>query len=209
MTVDLAQPWTVVSSPLLGAVLALLARSSEPLTGREVHRLCAAGSQEGVRRILLRLADHGLVHRVEKRGTSLFSLNRAHLAAPAVTTLTSMRGELMDRVRASVHDWMVKPVHLLMFGSAARGDGGLESDIDLVVVRPDAVDAVDPTWEAQVGSLRESIVAWTGNHASFIEHSEADFRALLASGAAFLAEWRRDAVHLAGVDVMDLAGTRS
>lgn len=203
---DLAQPWAAISSPLLGSVLTVLARSTEPMTGREVHRFCGTGSHEGVRRVLQRLAEHGLVHRFVKRGTSLYTLNRAHVAAPAVVTLTSMRGELVRRLHEAVEAWTIPPVHLSMFGSAARGDGGVESDIDLLVVRPDGVDALEPTWEAQIGSLRESILAWTGNHASYVEHSRADLRALLASGAPFFEEWRHDAIDLAGASVLDIVG---
>lgn len=202
---DVAQPWTAITSPLLGSVLAVLARTTQPLTGREVHRLSGVGSQEGVRQVLRRLTTHGWVISLEKPGTSLFTLNRAHLAIPAVEVLTSMRSRLIERIRQAVAGWKRQPVHLSVFGSMARGDGGTDSDIDLLLVRPDDVDPLDPEWDTQVGTLREAIRGWTGNYASFMEHSHAEFRSLLAADPPLLREWKQDAILIMGLTVLDFA----
>lgn len=42
--------------------------------------------------------------------------------------------EIVRRTVAAVH-----PLRILLFGSAARGDAGLNSDLDLLVVMPDGV----------------------------------------------------------------------
>jgi hypothetical protein len=202
--VDVAKPWTAVTSPLLGSILMVLIGTTEPLTGREVHRLSGVGSQEGVRKALQRLTSHGLVRSIEKRGTSLFTLNRSHLAAPAVEILTSMRGELIQRVRQAVAGWTIQPLHLSLFGSTARGDGGSNSDIDLLLVRPDNVDSLDPEWDSQVGNLREAIHGWTGNYVSYMEQSREELRALFASGSPLLREWQRDAILFCGISLLDL-----
>jgi predicted nucleotidyltransferase len=39
-------------------------------------------------------------------------------------------------------------MHASLFGSAARGDGVPESDIDLLIIRPERVDAEDATSNA-------------------------------------------------------------
>ena len=201
---DLAEPWTAVASPLVGSVLTVLTRTTQPLSGREVHRLAGAGSQEGVRKVLQRLTSLGLVMIIEKPGTNLFMLNRAHLATPAVDVLTTMRGRLMERIAQSVAGWTIRPAHLSVFGSMARGDGGPGSDIDLLLVRPDEVDPLNPEWDAQVGNLREAIQTWTGNYASFMEQSQAELRTLLATDAAWLRDWKQDAIHISGLSILDL-----
>ena len=47
---DLGRPYSSVSPTLEGDVLAVLARTSGPLTGRAVARLAARGSQSGINR---------------------------------------------------------------------------------------------------------------------------------------------------------------
>lgn len=78
--VDVSLPMASVIPSLDGPVLSALAGTTAPLTLTHVHRLAGRGSLAGVRRVLLHLADVGLVHQVPGG----FVLNRAHLAAPAV-----------------------------------------------------------------------------------------------------------------------------
>lgn len=58
------------------------------------------------------------------------------------------------------------PRHASLFGSVARGDGSVESDVDLLVVCPPRISADDPTWRAQLDTLAVDVYEWTGNHAS-------------------------------------------
>ncbi|MGH7868694.1 MAG: nucleotidyltransferase domain-containing protein, partial [Candidatus Dormibacteraceae bacterium] len=157
-------------------------------------------SQEGVRRALGRLSEHGLVERIEHRGSTLYTLNRDHLAMPVVNLLTSMRTDLIRKIRAVVTSWSPQPIHLSMFGSAARADGGTESDIDLLLIRPEGVESVDEGWNRQMNNLRESIQLWTGNRVSYTQYDEKDFRELFTNRKEpFLKEWREDAIDLGGM----------
>src|ERR1700674_1557581 len=130
-TVDIASPHKAVSPTLDGDVLRVLARTTGVLTGREVAALTGRRSHSGVLDALNRLTEHGLVNRVELNRAYLFTLNREHLAAAAVELLMDMRGELLRRIRGAVDSWEIAPANVSMFGSAARGDGGTASDIDL------------------------------------------------------------------------------
>lgn len=62
-----------------------------------------------------------------------------------------------------------RPVHVSVFGSAARADGQVESDIDLLIVRPENLAEDDPHWREQLHRLAERIERWSGNHASLHE----------------------------------------
>ena len=72
----------------------VLRRTTRPLTGREVARLARKGSEAGVRKALARLTRHGLVHVEEAGRASMHTLNREHLAVPALEVLATMRNEL-------------------------------------------------------------------------------------------------------------------
>jgi DNA-binding transcriptional ArsR family regulator len=200
---DVSKPYTAVSPTLDGDVLMLLAGTTRPLTGREVARLVRR-SERGVRLVLARLVEHGLVDRQEAGPSMLYTLNRDHLAAPAVETLADMRTELQRRLRDAFDSWKPAPVHASLFGSTARRDGDTSSDIDIFVVRPSSVDDDDPRWREQMNLLSDRVQAWTGNHAGIIEMPREDLDDLVASQPPVLSELREDAVHLVGTPLARL-----
>jgi len=206
---DLANPHTALSPTLDSEVVRVLARTTHPLTGREVARLAARGSQRGIALALDRLVAQGLVLREDAGAAGLYTLNRAHLAAPAVEVLTGMRRELQRRLRETIAAWDLQPLHASMFGSAARGDGDTASDIDLFIVRATAVDEDDHSWRQQLTQLADDVHAWTGNPASIIETSEHDLVRLRRTQPAVLASLRTDAVNLAGPPAAKLLKTRA
>jgi predicted nucleotidyltransferase len=205
---DVGAPHRAVVSGLDGDVLVLLARSAQPMSGREVAERLGLRSHDGVRKSLDRLVGQGIVLRESSRSSHMHALNREHLGAPAVLALAGMRTELWQRIRAALSAWSLPAVHASAFGSAARGDGHDESDIDLFVVRAGGVDGDDPRWVAQTEALRAQIETWTGNRASIIEQSEQDLRDALDTSQppAVLASVERDGVELAGQPLRKLLG---
>lgn len=203
---DLTAPYRAAIPSLDGPVLRALAATTRPLTGLEVHRLAGTGSDTGVRKVLARLVDHGLVMVTEAGPSLLYTANRHHLAWPAVQALMTMRQRFIERLTSSVAAWEIEPVLVGLFGSAARGDGGVDSDIDLLVVRPDPVsdaldqdsDATARLWGEQVSALRDEARSATGNHIHVLELSASALRHTLASDESIVGEWRRDLVVLAG-----------
>jgi predicted nucleotidyltransferase len=196
----------VISHPLDSVVLRVLAGTTQALTGRQVARLTGEGSQQGIGKALNRLVDVGVVQREEAGSSSLYTLNREHLAAPAIERLANLRGELLERLRQAFGDWEVKPVHASLFGSTARGDGDTASDIDLLVVRPQSVDAEDETWRTQLDALADAVWRWTGNHAGIVEIGEGDLAKLRRRRPPVLDELDADAITLAGPEVAKILG---
>jgi predicted nucleotidyltransferase len=201
--VDLTRPITAVVATLDGPVLQTLARTTRPLTGRQVHQLSSTGSEAGVRRVLDRLVTQGLVHATRSGQALLYVANREHLAWPAVEKLTTLRETFLDRLRASFRSWPIKPVAAALFGSAARGDGTVDSDIDVLVVGPQSGGGNDQ-WQEQLDSLREQVSAWTGNRCQIYDLNMAEFDTHVYRGESIVAEWKRDAVPLYGDTIAKL-----
>jgi predicted nucleotidyltransferase len=203
---NVSRPYGVISHPLDSAVLHVLTGTTEGLTGRMVARLTGEGTQEGVRKALGRLVDEGIVEQQEAGNAILYRLNRRHLAAPAIEQLTDLRRELLARLAEAFADWQTQPLHASMFGSAARGDGDSSSDIDLFVVRPDAVDGDDRTWRRQIERLADDAEGWTGNHVSIAEASALELEGLRRRRPAIVESLEADALTLAGPDAPTILG---
>ena len=201
---NVAKPFEAVSSTVDTDVLAVLASSTMPRSGRELARR-AGRSSTGVQHALDRLVEHGLVSRLEVGRTFLYTLNRDHLLAPVVEKMADVRLELIQRLRDELGSWRTPPIHASLFGSAARGDGDTGSDIDLFLVRP-AEAAGDPSWSEQVDGLAESVLSWTGNNAGIVEVAEDELIRLREDPPPVVGELRRDAIDLAGQPAKSLLG---
>lgn len=198
---DLSRPISALAPSLDGFVLEVLARTSRPITGREAHRLSAAGSETGVRLVLGRLVEHGLVEATQAGRATLYVANRDHIAWPIVEMMIGLRRELFSRMHDLITSWHAVPINVAVFGSAARGDGNLESDIDVLVIR-DSNETT--TWELQIDHLRNQVTSWTGNHCQIYELTDVEFAQHLASREPILDEWRRDAVDIFGKPLSQL-----
>jgi hypothetical protein len=201
---NVSRPYSVVTPTVDGDVLVVLAGTTKPLTGRHVARLVRRGSVAAVAKALDRLVDQGLVLRLQAPPASLHTLNREHVAASAVEALAGIRGELLSRLRHTLSTWDVQPVCACLFGSAARRDGDLDSDIDIFIVRPAHVEDEDVVWGEQVGRLGDAVFSWTGNRAGVVELAEQDVARMLHDDPPILQDLRRDGIALAGIPLRKL-----
>jgi predicted nucleotidyltransferase len=196
---DLAEPMLSVTPSVTGSVLAALARTSQSVTGRALEgRVKPPASHRGVQEALRKLVRSGIVDRVDKGGAALYSLNREHLAAPAILQLARLRDELLDRVAAEIGGWSVAPQSVALFGSFARGEGDADSDIDMLVVRSETVARDDESWREQLARLNQHVLAWTGNPLRVIELSVAEFNQELAHEEPYLSAAIRDGITVGG-----------
>jgi hypothetical protein len=194
---DLSRPYSLVSSSADMDALAVLARTSSPLSGREIARR-SGRSQEWTRTVMARLVELGIAEREAGGSALLYELNRDHLAVPAIEQLVELRALLVDRLRAELAGWALQPTAAVLFGSAARGDGGPDSDIDLFVVRSEGVDEDDPVWRAQIDGLAEGVRAWTGNSAGIAELGAGELEDLVDRAPPVLDSIRAEGIDLAG-----------
>lgn len=196
---DVSNPMSCVVPSAHGPVLAVLAGTTTPLTGRGIAELSHPRvSQPRVARILRELTAAGLVERTSAGSSSLFVLNREHLAAGAVETLATLRQQLWARIAEHAGTWTEPPVAVVVYGSAARGDGGTASDIDLLVVRPAAAGDDDPAWHDDLTDLAARVARWTGNPCEVLDRSESELATMATHGERLLTEIRRDGRAIVG-----------
>lgn len=173
---QLDRPLAAITPTVDGDVLLVLARADAEFTPATVQRLCGRHSVDGIRRSLNRLAEQGVVTARAAGRAMLYSLNRAHLLASAIIEMTKADHELAQRIAAHVDEWEIEPVLIAVFGSAAGGEMRTDSDIDLLVVRPDRADPDSGMWRSQVVDLERAVTAWTGNDARALEFSLTEAR---------------------------------
>lgn len=196
---DLSAPYAVLPATD-GRILAVLAGTTRPLGGREIGRLAGVPSSS-TWRALRSLVEEGVVLEDEAGGnTIVYRLNREHLAADAVITLTRLRSLLVERIAEHLRGWEIQPVLATLFGSAARGDGSTASDIDLLVVRPKEIAEHDDRWGAQLGVLAEVIESWTGNRAGIADISEREIPRLRRERPPIVEGLEADGIALVGED---------
>ena len=229
MIMDLTDPTRALTPTLDGPVLSVLARAGHPLTVGEITQQAARGSEIGIRRSVARLVHQGLVTATQMGRNQVHELNRDHVAAPAAALFADLRLDLWKRLRETLAEWREKPVYACVFGSAARGDGGPDSDIDLLLVhrpfpgdeKPEVnaplwvklVGALatagsspqpprspnEKAWQAAVDAIHGSVRRWTGNPLHAVEMSAWQWVNLPSSDAVLHAEIRRHSIVVAGV----------
>ena len=194
---DLANPIRSAIPSSHGLVLAVLASTGIPLSGRRIAALTDGQlSPKGANLALRHLVAHGIVLAEDQPPSKLYSLNESHLAAESIVALAGMRRKLVSLLKERLQHCDDPPAGGWLFGSAARSTGGVASDIDLLLLRPDAVD--DDVWAFQRDELTEDVLGWTGNPCAIIEMSQAEFEAMKTSEARLVDELRADGIPLVG-----------
>jgi predicted nucleotidyltransferase len=194
-----SEPISSVFPGLHGRVLSVLARTERPLTGRAVGSLLRIpASASGVQKVLDDLVRNGLVTSEPAGRAKLYTLNRDHVASHAIEELANLRDQLINRLTEEATGWEIPAAAVWLFGSTSRGEGGPDSDIDLVVVRPDKVDESDPQWLRQLETLAELVARWSGNPCEIVEYSAQELKRLVRRGERLVTELRRDAIPVAG-----------
>lgn len=205
---DLSSPISSVIPTAHGAVLAVLARTDEPLSGRRVAELAQGRfGQSRVNEVLGELADSGVVLREKRPPAKLYRLNRDHVAATGIVALAGQWTELLGRIRDDLSSWVVPAEAGWLFGSAARGEAGRDSDIDILLVAhardvdDNGEDAIEEVWSAQVTRLSDRIQAWSGNSCEVLELSGDELRVADERDDRLVTDLRDHAVPLTGTDV--------
>ena len=208
---DWRSPIAAVIPGLEGVALQQLYRVDTPQSAAEVHRRAGIGSLNGLRYALERLADQGVVD-VSTVGRSVaYRINRDHVVYPAIEAAFEALdpwSALASRLRRLVEDHggdvgTLGVVSLAVFGSVARRDAGVDSDLDLLLVvrdDPESAGSVD----ALIDALHRAVPRWTGNEAHVLRTTETALARSFQDAEPIALSWMQDAVTVVGPDVREL-----
>jgi len=201
---DLRNPIQSVIPSVHGAVLAVLARTNEPLSGRRVAELTAPRfGQTQVNQVLRKLAASGIVLLESRPPSNLYRLNHDHVAAEGIEALARMWTTLVTRIRTELDGWSIPPEAAWLFGSAARGEATAHSDIDILLVVADGeleTEGIAEVWERQTEALAEHIKVWSGNVCEMLEMTRSELADAVERDDRLIHDLRGQAISLAGHD---------
>ena len=181
VVMDFAAPVRAVIPGTQGRILEVLAETTAELNLRTIARLSGVSPAQ-VSRVLPTLVELGIVERREAPPSSLFRFVPENLAARAITALTQLRQTALDELGRAAANLNPQPASVIVFGSFARGDADVDSDLDVVIVRSRDVGDDDDGWRSSVDIFRQTARRLTGNPIEVIEVGELDIRRLLRSG---------------------------
>ncbi len=196
-TMDVSKPYDTIVLSVSGDVLRQLSLSTKPRTGSDLAN-DTGRARTRVQEVLDRLVEHGLVDREEAGGALLHKLNQDHILSEPLALIFDTRNRLVSALKELIDSWKIHPIHISLFGSAARGDGDTESDIDIFIVRPADTDYDDETWRNQLDSFADSVRRLTGNHAGIAEVGEDEISRLVTKSPSTVQDIRDDGIVLFG-----------
>jgi predicted nucleotidyltransferase len=184
----LGEPFGGIIPGVRGAVLAVLLRTGTPLTGRRIHALLSDRfSLSTVQETLRALAQLGLVDSRTVGRAGVHTINEDHCSIAPLRALLDPVAALTQAVREAMDDG-VKAV--ILFGSSARGEATLSSDIDLAVIARSG-------WDGRT-QLEDTVRTRLGNSCDVLVFTSTEFNRLSASGEPVVADILRDGVALLG-----------
>lgn len=203
---DFVRPVQAVVPGSRGRVLAVLAESTGDVNLRTLARLAGVSIAQ-VPRIMPELVQLGLVARRDVPPAAQFRLVPEHLATRAILQLARARDTTLRRMGELAASMPIPPLSIVVFGSLARGTAGTDSDIDVVVVRPDDTSEDDEAWRAGADGWRRDVEALTGNRVDMVEVSVTEARARLRAGSGMWRAVRREGIRTHGLPVTALMET--
>lgn len=191
---NLGDPCDVGLAQVPARLLAALANISGGVTIRQLARISGV-SLARTHYWVNFWADRGVVTQVHAGRALMCSLNHEHVMTASLVTLASARAAIMKCIVAEVDEWPLVPLNVTTFGSFARGDGSVTSDIDLLVLFdiPD-LDA----WSDQLQLASETLQTKIGNPIQFLDYPIETWVDMRRQIDPVVSEIHRDGIHIFG-----------
>jgi len=181
------EPFGGVIPGARGAVLAALLRTDIPLTGRQIHALVSDEySLWTVQEALKALTQLGIVDTQTVGRAGVHTINEDHVSVAPLRALLDPITALTGTVREAVGN-DVKTV--ILFGSIARGEANIYSDVDLAVMAPDGWDGradLEDAVRIRLGNNCDVLVFTSEDFTRLADIGEPVVREILASGVALI-----------------------
>ena len=179
----LQHPFEIITPTLDGEILSVLAGADDWFSVNTIHELLSHRSDEGIRKTLKRLVSVGIADELGAGRAFLYRLNRDHLGAEAIIVIARLKQLFYTKLTEMFLAWEIQPRYVALFGSAARAQMNLESDVDILFVQPD--DAIEHVWDEQINQLVLTASRWIGNEIRPLLYTESDVRTLGTSEPVF------------------------
>ena len=179
----LQHPFEIITPTLDGEILSVLAGADDWFSVNTIHELLSHRSDEGIRKTLKRLVSVGIADELGAGRAFLYRLNRDHLGAEAIIVIARLKQLFYTKLTEMFLAWEIQPRYVALFGSAARAQMNLESDVDILLVQPD--DAIEHVWDEQINQLVLTASRWIGNEIRPLLYTESDVRTLGTSEPVF------------------------
>lgn len=101
----------------------------------------------------------------------------------------------------AIESMPIAPESVIVFGSFARREAAAQSDIDVVVIRPDDTEEENETWSAALDAWRRDAASITGNSVEIVEVPLSEAAAKLRGRSEFWKAVRRDGLCVHGLSI--------
>jgi hypothetical protein len=202
---DFVRPVEAIVPGAQGRVLAVMVETTAELNLRTIAQLSGVSVAQASR-VLPGLVELGVLERREVPPSSMFRFVPEHVASRSILALARAADTVLEELGRLAISLLVPPVSVVVFGSFARREADAESDIDLLVVRPDDVDEEDEKWAESMERLRGEGRRSTGNRLEVLEVGGTEVAALLNSRRPLWADIRRDGRVVHGLSLEALRG---
>lgn len=200
---NISEPYDLAMPRATARVLSVLMGANAAFSIRQVSRMAKVSFPQTLK-IIDQESERGLVM-VEQAGRSrMCRFNRDHLASKAVVELLTLRARMIHAIEEEILAWAIMPEHSSLFGSAARGDGGVDSDLDVLIVRPEKVP--ENQWEEQKYVSGMNLRMKIGNSVAWFDVSLAELRTAKDASEPIFSAWKKDGILLTGSSLTSLLG---
>ena len=171
-----------------GAVLGTLMRTDTPLTGRQIHSLVGDKySLWTVQQVIRSLTRLGLIEARTIGRAGVHTINEDHVSVASLRNLLDPIAALADVVREATGDEVET---VILFGSIARGEAHINSDVDLAVIAPAG-------WDGRA-DLEDAVRTRLGNTCDVLVLTPDDFTQRPGVSEPVVADVLTDGVALIG-----------
>lgn len=179
---NLSEPLDGLTSLVGAAVLRVLARADTGFSGRHVHSLAGVGSTSSVHRALAAFVHVGIVTAEPHPPSIIYRINRHHALWPAIELGLTARIRVFEAIDEFCREELPDELRLslVVYGSVARRESTLTSDIDLFVVYP---NGIDPEARAEYSyQIAGHVEGLTGNEAQVYSVERSELAQRIAEG---------------------------
>lgn len=191
----------IFSAPSNISVLRVLNERVIGISGREIARLSDI-STRAAQTALLNLEEIGLVNRVVGGREHLFSLNRDHyLSEKLIHHIFQSEKEFKKNIYSLIKKELGKlSTSIIVFGSVARGESTVKSDLDICLVLNNKINSV----EKKLSILRDELFNKFSVSIAPFYISEKDFKQKYKNKSEPIVDIINDGKVISGKEIRDL-----